>query len=429
MKLITLSGLVFGLSMSLAQAADMGAGTLTLSESELSFSGGPGVGANLSPDVGQFTCQDPVLPCDDFSLSSELPADIGEYFPNSQIQIDLSIDSPTGQDDYDLFLFNDDGDQIAESTNEGGPERVSTIALAGLKNYGVRVNYWAVVGGSYETTIRLDLGAPNPNYSEAEITQWLLDNGAEGHQARAEASPFCSEPGPILLTDPAGDGGVAVLPVPGSDLQSLSVFQTQDENGDDLIGFQLIVDSLSQLIPQTVYFVSFETLFGVPMGVRMVVDQNSAVSFISYTVGPDSDDEYEGHFVAANSAKPAHELSNYSTDGVITIYAKPEDIGLLLPGDPLLGFNAAVIINVGVEGAGLALNADFMPDSLERQGRYSYLSQDECQGNTAERAAPLTTSTTPETATHAASRGGGSLGSLLFSLLLLAGARRKLQSR
>jgi hypothetical protein len=253
------------------------------------------------------------------------------------------------------------------------------------------VSHWLAVGAAYEGVIRLDLGEPEPSKTEEEVALWLAENGAadgDDVEARAEDNPYCSEPGPIVVTDPAGDNGLIVVPLPGTDLLSLSVFQTQDENGEDLIGFQLVTDEIGQLYPQSVYFASFDTLFGVPMGVRMVVNQESNVSFVSYTVGPDSDDEFQGHFVADGSAKPAHEMSNYSADGTITIYAKPADIGLLLAGDPLIGFNAGVILNIGAEGAAtLALNSDAMPDSLEREGQFTYQTEEQCLGEVAEASA------------------------------------------
>lgn len=409
---------LMALALNSANAADIGSGTLSLSEPMLEFAGGPGVGANVTSTAAGHTCLDPLLPCDDYALTVDLPADIGDFFPDSVITIDLSFESPSGQDDYDLYLYDADGSIMAESTKEGGPERISTIALGGSRGYVVQVGYWLVLGAAYEGSISLDLGAPADEKTEEEISQWLSDNMAQ--MARAEENPYCVEPGPVQVTDAQGD---SAYPVPGVDISSLSVFQTRDEAGEDLIGFQLLVDDLSQLYPQSVYFISFDTIFGVPMGVRMVVDQNNAVSFVSYAVGPDSDDEYEGHFIADGTAKPAHAMSNYSADGVITIYAAPGDIGLELPGDSLLGFNAAVTINVGAEAvATLALNGDSMPDDLVRQGSFTYLSAEECAGmdvqdeESAEAAGRSST---------ASVRGGGALGGLMIALLCGLLARRR----
>ncbi len=182
-----------------AHSAEVGSGTLTLSETTFTFEGGPIVGTNATNAAG-LECIDPILPCDSFALTTDLPEELAEYFPTSLIRVLLGpTDSPSGADDYDLQLLDSDGDVIAESTSEGAVEGVSVVALGGVNEYTVNVVHWLVVGGSYSATIELSLGMPSEDKTDEEIAAWLDENGGSTlMQARARAA-----------TNPSSVGGGA----------------------------------------------------------------------------------------------------------------------------------------------------------------------------------------------------------------------------
>jgi len=183
-----------------AHSAEVGSGTLTLSETSFTFEGGPIVGTNATNAAEGLECMDPILPCDSFALTSDLPAELAEFFPTSLIRVLLGpTDSPTGADDYDLQLLNADGDVIAESTSEGAVEGVSVVALGGVNDYTVNVVHWLVVGGSYSATIELSLGLPSEDKTDEEVAAWLEENGASP-MMRARA---------IAATNPTSAGGGA----------------------------------------------------------------------------------------------------------------------------------------------------------------------------------------------------------------------------
>ncbi|MGB1557758.1 MAG: hypothetical protein ACPHCJ_08220 [Oceanococcaceae bacterium] len=392
-------------------AADMGGGTLTIHETELSFSNGPVIGVNPTnqgPD-GEF-CPDPQFSCDVFALTIDVPEDMTRYFPTAAFRVILTLEeSPTGVDDFDLSLLDADGNIMSNSGNlPGEGESVAAQALNGLNEYTVRVVNWAVAGGTYKVAIDLSLGAPSDELTDEEIAAWFEENG--GSSDSRDLLAACAAPGVQVLSDASGDGST---PIPGQDLRSLHVFQTTAEDGTERIGFQLEVDDLTQLMPQTTYFASFEA-YGDVRGVRMVVDQEGLYRFESYVVGEDNDGEREGHF--ADSTRPAQADSNYTSDGLITIYTAPTDVLLFEPGNTLSGFNAGIISTVGMEGTGsLALNGDAMPDGLSRQGSFEFRSAQDCQQD-----APSASGRDLQGALR-----GGANGGLLILLLSLLGLRRR----
>ena len=411
-----------------SHAADLGSGTLNLAETTIQVSGGPVVGTNAGDAAGA-RCIDPVFPCDTFTLTVELPEDVSEFFPTALVRVTMQPeDNPSTADDYDLFLYDDAGNELASSTSPGGTEGVSTIAFGGSRGYLVEFVHWLVVGGTWSGEMTLSLGAPSEDKTDEEIAAWLEENGGST-EAAARAAEACTMPGTVLLTDNSGDvnplGIVpgAALPIPDFDLTEMSVFQVGSTEGPDdpsLIAFSMQVgglETLGTLVPNSAYFISFSpAATGSIFGVRMAVDDQGSPTFFSYLAGPNNDGGIDGRFVEDGTERPAAPQSYYDASGEIVIFVKPQDIGLLGPGEQLTGFNAASIFGAGVPGVGgVAGTMDEMPDGLGRAGIYTYLSDEDCGAD----------------AVAAASRGigsdlrGGATGLWLLVLAGLLGLRRR----
>lgn len=176
-------------AVSIAHSAEVGSGTLTLAENTFTFGGGPIVGTNATNAAG-LECTDPLLPCDQFALTVDLPEDVAEYFPTALIRVLLGpTDNPSGADDYDLQVLDSGGNVMAESTSEGPVEGVSVIALGGMNDYTVNVIHWLVIGGSYSASIELSLGIPSEDKTDEEVAMWLDENGGTSEMlARSRAS-------------------------------------------------------------------------------------------------------------------------------------------------------------------------------------------------------------------------------------------------
>ena len=409
-----------------ALAAEVGSGTLTLSAMDLSFGGGPIVGTNATNAAGP-DCIDPILPCDQYALSADLPEDLTAFFPTALIRVTLGpTQNLSGADDYDLRLIDGNGNVLGESTSATANEAVSTIAFGGQRDYTVEVIHWLVVGGSYEANIELSLGQPSADKTDEEIAAWFAENGGD-EMAEARAMEACTAPGLTLLTDASGDVDPLDLtgtgfPISDLDLSELSVFQTgstEDLEDPALIGFRFKLESLSQPVPGSAVFTSFspgasQTVFGV----RMAVDQQGAVSFFSYVAGANNDGGIDGRFVEAGSERPANSASSFDSSGEIVIFVRPQDIGLLNPGETLTGFNAATTFGVSdpVVGVGVAGTADTMPNGLSRSGIWTFLSDKDCAADAEEQVVSRSIS--------GAVTGGGSLPLAMLVMLLLARRRR-----
>src|SRR3954452_16557867 len=92
-----------------AQAATPASGTLTDLSGPITYSAGPFTVANPTPvpllDSGA-ECNNPVQPCDDFSLTVSLPADYAVNHPNDKIQVKAGwTDTGSGAPDNDPYLF------------------------------------------------------------------------------------------------------------------------------------------------------------------------------------------------------------------------------------------------------------------------------------------------------------------------------------
>ncbi len=428
----TLSGFATGLLLALgshAQAAEVGSGTLTLTETSIAFSNDLIVGTNATNAAG-VQCIDPVLPCDQFALTVDLPEDLSTYFPTALIHVVLDdAGSLTGADDYDLAFYDADGNIIGESGNlPGEPETASTVGLGGINTYTVEVIHWLVLGAGYTLDIDLDLGIPSDDVSDEELAAWIDQNtGGEGLFANSRALETCTMPGATLLEDAGGDVdplalGLANVPVDTLDLQELSVFQVgsiEDPNDPPLIAFRLHVASLEMgFLPNSAYYTSFK-VGGATYGVRLSVDEQGSVSYFSYVPSGNNDGGVDGRFVTAGSERPASSQSYYD-DSEIVIFVRPQDIGLYEPGQMLEGFNAATTLSVGVPGVGGLISGtmDEMPDGLGRSGEFTYLSDEECavdadEGSTESRRLPATV------------RGGATGGLLLVMLGLFGFTRRR----
>lgn len=428
MRAVLLSSALLTLPLS-AMAAEVGSGTLTLANPELSFSGGPIVGTNATNAAG-VQCVDPILPCDSYALTVELPEDTLQYFPTALVRVLLGpTDSPTGADDYDLHLYDESGTLIAESTSATATESVSTIAFGGVRSYTVEVSHWLVIGGSYQADLQLSLGVPSEDKTDAEVAAWLEENGAPPMgDARALAS--CAYPGQLLQSDASGDvdalglGLAPGMPLDMFDIEEVSVFQTgslDDPEDPALIGFRMKVAALDSLLPNSAYFISFARGFGgTIVGVRMSVDQSGAESFFSYIAGPNNDGGVDGRFVEDGTQVPAEAGSSYSSDGEIVIFVKPQTVGLLMEGDQLLDFNAATTFSAGVPGVGgISGTMDEAPNGLGRSGQFIFRTAEECDAGDASRG------DTYSTPSRSFGSRGGAAGWPALLLIALFGLRRR----
>ncbi len=121
-------------------------GTLSPGTPELNYTYGPNAISNPS-GTGELVCQSPILPCDAFALTVELPAGSPAY----KLVIETSWTAT--DDDYDLYLLSSTGGDAGTSATGDNPERVEVNAVAG--SYTVRLVPFLVTGSTANTKITL----------------------------------------------------------------------------------------------------------------------------------------------------------------------------------------------------------------------------------------------------------------------------------
>jgi hypothetical protein len=180
-----------------------GAGTLSPANPEIEYSSGPFFVPNptiqaVSLSGGdQPICQDPVLPCDDFQLTIDVPAGYLALHPDHRVLI--AIDWPTAGNDFDMFLLDSAGAVVNSSASSGRPEILSLPVTEGQRSYVVRVEPFLVTGETY--TGRITLGpTPDSPYVPAD-----------------EVPPvFASFPAPNGWGDNFGEPSIGVNPQSGA---------------------------------------------------------------------------------------------------------------------------------------------------------------------------------------------------------------------
>lgn len=145
-----LMGLVLGFAASAVLAATPPSGTLSPATPELTYTYGPNVVSNPS-GTAELMCLNPVVPCDMYALTVEIPAGGPTY------TMTIETSWAAASDDYDIFLLNSAGGEAGSSAGSLNPERFTVPAPSG--SYTVRVVPFAVTGSTATTKITLQVAA------------------------------------------------------------------------------------------------------------------------------------------------------------------------------------------------------------------------------------------------------------------------------
>ncbi len=169
MLLRTLASMLAATCCLSAQAATPASGTLTIDSDPVEYAGdGPYVNFNqanylgLVDDSVQYMCMSPVLECDEFKLTVDLPEELIEVYPTAVIRMTFPFDDPTGSgnEDYDFFVLDANGAIINRGETAANPEKIAILAASGVTEYTiVGIPYFAI-NSNYAAKIELDLGEP-----------------------------------------------------------------------------------------------------------------------------------------------------------------------------------------------------------------------------------------------------------------------------
>lgn len=150
---------------SFVQAAEPASGTLTNTSKPITYEAGPFFVPNPSPQLGIAglppVCEDDGESCDKFELTVTLPDNYDVTNPNDLIEVNVVWPDPTA--DFDMYVYNEAGVEVASSASGSDPEVARFSAGKGTQKYTVQVIPFAPLGESFTGTIALKVGAaPGP---------------------------------------------------------------------------------------------------------------------------------------------------------------------------------------------------------------------------------------------------------------------------
>jgi hypothetical protein len=121
-----------------ALGASPSSGSISMSSPTVQWTGGPFVASNPAGCVAGSA--DPT--CDSFLLTVDRPEDTKKY------RVEITVSTANTADDYDVFVYDAEGNTVDDATSEGTPPERAVIADAKDGTYEVQVQPWLVDPGS-----------------------------------------------------------------------------------------------------------------------------------------------------------------------------------------------------------------------------------------------------------------------------------------
>lgn len=196
--------LLLGLSFAggATHAADPASGTLTPTSGPLNYTAGPFFVPNPSPQAGAAgqkpVCEADGQSCDEFELTVTVPANYDVTNPEALVEVSVGWPDPTA--DFDMYIYNAAGDEVASSAGSADPEVARFLAGKGTQKYTVQVIPFAPIGQSIEGTVTLKPGASGGGGGGGGTAPTPLPPAASGLPPR-----FLNYTSPPGLADGAGE--------------------------------------------------------------------------------------------------------------------------------------------------------------------------------------------------------------------------------
>lgn len=155
-----------------ADAATPASGSVSDTAPTTTWSAGPFAVPNVTGTTGNPTCGDPQL-CDDFALRVSVPSG---YDAGHSLRIDVKW--PNAAADFDLYVLDAGGREIAASASSSDPETVLLPAVSA--SYTVRVAPYAPLGDSFTGTASLVANPVDPPPSTATPPAYANSHAPDG---------------------------------------------------------------------------------------------------------------------------------------------------------------------------------------------------------------------------------------------------------
>ena len=141
-----------------AIAATPASGTLTDSNPKLTYTAGPFLVPNITDNVSGTPLCDPTIPveqCDTYLLTVNVASTDA-----STKRIRVTISFPIAAGEFDVFVFDSNGNLVGSDTAGGEPSVATFPAVSG--SYKVVVDPWNPLGQSFTATIAMEAIPPQP---------------------------------------------------------------------------------------------------------------------------------------------------------------------------------------------------------------------------------------------------------------------------
>ncbi len=150
--------LLFTASISPALASTPSSGALTDANPTLTYTAGPFLIPNVTDNVNGTPSCDPTIPaeqCDTFALTVNVAAKDA-----STKRIKVTISFPISAGEFDVFVFDSQGNLLGSDTAGGEPSVATIPAVSGT--YSIVVDPWNPLGQSFTATVSLEAIPPQP---------------------------------------------------------------------------------------------------------------------------------------------------------------------------------------------------------------------------------------------------------------------------
>ncbi len=173
--------MVLGLASPVAQpvtthAANPGSGTLNPppggnGTSTLTWTGGPYTAANPSPFVGTPLCDPGDLTCDNYTFVWNAPSN---YWEGHEGNITVQIGWANNADDFDMYIYDSEGQLVKDAATANNPERADLGELA-PGTYIVKIVAFLTANASYQGAVTLSSTAIPEAMRFPETRQTIMD--------------------------------------------------------------------------------------------------------------------------------------------------------------------------------------------------------------------------------------------------------------
>jgi hypothetical protein len=148
-KVVLCTLVILAFAAAVAPAAVPSLGTLSPTQPQLDYDGGPYTAANPSNQTGDPNCDLVPNSCDDYALTIDIDAGWLAAHPTAIVDIRTTWPGPS---DFDVYLQDQNGTTIdVDGAYAGTPEHITFVPVPGVNTYRIRTLAFAAANEKRST--------------------------------------------------------------------------------------------------------------------------------------------------------------------------------------------------------------------------------------------------------------------------------------